>query len=245
MTFQIVARLEVSYPDVAEEMLSVANGVIYELQLDGTVTNARNGIVRWKPNASAELTYVAVGEVMSAAPTGAACIIAGHDTATMISYPYCWEMQSAILGIIGDEPTCDIAETYRSYVRHTLWPLLRRIVDTLRGHAAYVELPTKDWLQATFPEISWGGYTNSVFMAHWYAYTLSFERVLSEWSESNFSSVRPSHPQPWGALFRMLGWSQEKAEARQAELIGMTSVVELDEDVVYGRSRELASKLVE
>ena len=63
----------------------------------------------------------------------------------------------------------------------------------------------------------------------WYGYTASFERVLEEWSSGNFESVHPSEGLPLGALYRMLTWSQEQAEKKQAELIGMSTVVETDQ----------------
>eukprot|EP01052_Picozoa_sp_SAG31_P069569 SAG31_NODE_28401_length_410_cov_2.000000_1_plen_37_part_10 len=37
------------------------------------------------------------------------------------------------------------------------------MADTLRQHAAYLELPPKDWLVKTFAEISWRSISNSVF----------------------------------------------------------------------------------
>jgi hypothetical protein len=37
--------------------------------------------------------------------------------------------------------------------------------------------------------------------------------------------------QPLGALIRTVAWSQERAEAKQAKLIGMTSVTKVDESV--------------
>ena len=63
----------------------------------------------------------------------------------------------------------------------------------------------------------------------WYGYTASFERVLEEWSGGNFESVRPGEGLALGGLVRMLTWSQEQAEKKQAELIGMSTVVETDQ----------------
>eukprot|EP01052_Picozoa_sp_SAG31_P000485 SAG31_NODE_14_length_37953_cov_109.719660_19_plen_583_part_00 len=233
MVLQIVGRLQEGHPDVVEEMLSLANGVIYELQTAGTVI-ASSGTLRWAPNLPSELTR-AMDDHQFAAPTGAACVIAGHDSFAVVSKPYCFEMPIAILDLIVAEPTGKIAEIFRSYSRHTLMPLLRRVMDTLQEHAAYLELPTKEWLKGVFPHMSWGTFDNAIFVQQWYAYTLSFERVLSEWSDSNFGSVRPAHPQPQGGMMRTVSRSQEQAETRQAELIGMTSVTEIDYGGVYGR----------
>ena len=69
---------------------------------------------------------------------------------------------------------------------------------------------------------------NSTFIQYLYEYTLSFERILSEWSDGNFKSIHPGTGQSIGAISRTLVWSQERAEAKQAELIGMTAVNDVD-----------------
>eukprot|EP01052_Picozoa_sp_SAG31_P034791 SAG31_NODE_4113_length_3572_cov_24.306939_3_plen_290_part_00 len=231
MVRQIVGKLE---PDLVEEMLSLANGAIMTFDPDGAVMTRSTKKVYWTPNPPAELTR-AMGEHTFASATGAACLIATHDVFVAWSKPFCFEMPSAILKVISAEPTGEVAEMYRNYVRRTLMPLSRRIVDTLREHAAYVELPTKDWLEKTFPEMSWRTNTNTIFVQHWYTHTLSFERILSQWSDGNFGSVRPDSAQPLGGMLQMLNRSQEQAEVRQAELIGMTSVNEFDYGNVFAR----------
>eukprot|EP01052_Picozoa_sp_SAG31_P036389 SAG31_NODE_4534_length_3158_cov_2.074534_1_plen_637_part_00 len=232
MVEKLVDTLELSHPNAVAEMLSFAT--VVKVQPDGTATSPSTGKLYWTPNRPAELTR-AMGSVSFEAPTGAAMVIAVQDFFTAFSQPFCCEMPTAILEIIGAEPAAEIPGTYRSYVRHTVMPLLQRVVDTLRNHAAHVELPPKEWLEETFPEISWRSYTNAYFVDQWYAYTLSFKRVLSQWSEGNFSSIRPPQPQPIGGMLRLLNRSQERAEARQAELIGMTSVIEIDYGSVYAR----------
>ena len=120
---------------------------------------------------------------------------------------------------------------YRGYVGHTLVPLCRQLANTLQEYSAYMELLPKDWLEKTYPEIGWRSFTNSVFVQHLYGYTVSFERILAEWSDGNFESIRPSMVQPIGAMVRTVAWSQERAEAKQAELIGMTMVAEVDDGI--------------
>ena len=70
--------------------------------------------------------------------------------------------------------------------------------------------------------------TNSVFTSIWCSYTLSFDRILSEWADGNFRSHHLSASQPIGGMLQTIMWSQQRAEAKQAELIGMTSVAEVD-----------------
>eukprot|EP01051_Picozoa_sp_SAG22_P001263 SAG22_NODE_48_length_24654_cov_4.406394_11_plen_102_part_00 len=94
-----------------------------------------------------------------------------------------------------------------------------------------MELPPKDWLATKFPGLPWKSMLNSFFVNQWHTYTMSFERVLSEWSGGNFSSSRSHAPQPLAGLMQSLVWSRQRAEAKQAELIGMTSVVEVAGDI--------------
>jgi hypothetical protein len=107
-----------------------------------------------------------------------------------------------------------------------------------------VELPTKDWLEKTYPEMSWRSYTNSLFIQFLYAYTLSFERILVEWTNGNFKSIRPGMAQSIDAMVRTVAWSQERAEAKQAELIGMTAVNEIDHSL-FSRVDEVATAAFE
>ena len=158
-------------------------------------------------------------------------MIVNQDAFATLSKPYCFEMPDAILAIIAAEPTGEIAGMYHGYVRHTMMPLFRRVATTLQEYSAYMELPPKDWLEKTYPEMSWRSFTNSAFVQHWYTYTLSFERILAEWSDGNFVSIRPSLAQPFGAMIRTVAWSQERAEAKQAELIG-TTVAKLDNSLL-------------
>ena len=52
---------------------------------------------------------------------------------------------------------------------------------------------------------------------------------MSEWSCGKFESVHPCLGLPLGPLVRTLTWSQEQAEKKQAELIGMSTVVETEQ----------------
>ena len=80
--------------------------------------------------------------------------------------------------------------------------------------------------------------TNSAFTSAWYSYTLSFVQILSEWADGNFSFHHPSAPQPIGGMLQTIMWSQQRAEAKQSELIGMTSVAEVDGGM-FSRSENL------
>ena len=82
-------------------------------------------------------------------------LVAAHDTYLVASQPFCSQIPDAILNIVASEPTGEIAEMYRGYVRHTLMPLMQRVADMLREYSAYMELPPKAWLEQKFPGMSW------------------------------------------------------------------------------------------
>ena len=86
---------------------------------------------------------------------------------------------------------------------------------------------------------------NFVFTAVWYSYTLSFDRILPEWADGNFSSRHPSAPQPIAGMLQIIMWSQQRAEAKQAELIGMTSVAEVDGGIFSRSENDKASFEIE
>ena len=76
-------------------------------------------------------------------------------TYLVASQPFCSQIPDAILNIVASEPTGEIAEMYRGYVRHTLMPLMQRVADMLREYSAYMELPPKGWLEQKFPGMPW------------------------------------------------------------------------------------------
>lgn len=56
---------------------------------------------------------------------------------------------------------------------------------------------------------------------------MSFERVLAQWDEGLYTAMRPTVPLPFGGLFQTIGYSRQRGEAKQAELVGMTAVAEV------------------
>ena len=60
---------------------------------------------------------------------------------------------------------------------------------------------------------------------------VSFERTLRSGPAAT-EPVRPGLGLPLGPLTRTLTWSQEQAEKKQAELIGMSTVVETNRVVL-------------
>eukprot|EP01052_Picozoa_sp_SAG31_P010755 SAG31_NODE_597_length_13674_cov_3.402947_16_plen_296_part_00 len=232
---QMVGALEASHSDAVEAMLPFALGA-YEMNADGTVTNRRYGNVKWTPNPPPELSR-AMGDWSFVATSAAGAAIALHDAYVSVSKPFCSELPDAILAIIGLEPTGQVAEMYRRYVCDTLMPLLRRVTEKLREYATFVELPPMEWLEKKFPDISWKVIGTTFFIQWWFAYVASTDRVLSEWSSGNFSSCRPGAPLPYSGMVQTVLWAQQRAQTKQAELIGMTSVTDSVGDVFSRASK--------
>ena len=241
MVAQLVAKMEVSHPAAVEQMLSKAQ--FLKRKADGTLVSRGSGTVYWTPTPPAELTRL-VDTMPLAAPTEAAVQIMQQDVFAVLAGGYCFELPTAILDVIAKEPTGEIAEMYRDYVRHSMMPLCRRVADQLREYWAYVELPSKEWLQETFPGEAWHNVSNAYHLNLWYSYTVSFERVLSEWSCGKFESVRPCLGLPLGPLLRTLTWSQEQAEKKQAELIGMSTVMKT-EQLLFSRPEVASASVAE
>ena len=55
------------------------------------------------------------------------------------------------------------------------------------------------------------------------AYANDWRPVLAAWDEGDFTMLRPNSLMPFGGVFQTISWSRTRAEAKQAELIGMTT----------------------
>eukprot|EP01052_Picozoa_sp_SAG31_P057293 SAG31_NODE_16875_length_692_cov_0.863406_2_plen_119_part_00 len=90
-------------------------------------------------------------------------------------------------------------------------------------------------LFAQFPSFYLRGTSNSVFAQLWLAYTASFERVLAQWEEGDWHETRPAGiAQPASGLAQTTLWSEQCAERKQSELIGMTAEAEVDVGALTG-----------
>ena len=76
---------------------------------------------------------------------------------------------------------------------------------------------------------------SNVFAFMWVAYTTSFERVLAQWEEGDWHETRPAGlAQPCSGLMQTISWSEQCAERKQSELIGMTAEAEVDVGALTG-----------
>eukprot|EP01052_Picozoa_sp_SAG31_P027860 SAG31_NODE_2642_length_5323_cov_3.407351_4_plen_290_part_00 len=232
-----VDLLEGSHPEIVEEMLSFASGG-YESRPDGTVVSRGSGMIKWTPKQNG--FCLALPNHDESASSARAYMISSYDGFTMLSQPFCAELPSAILNLVDSEPEGEIAGLYRGYIRHTLIPCFRQVLNTLRDHAAYVEHPPKAWLTKTYPDISWSTHMNRMFIQYLFAYTSSFERIVSNWDAGDFKFCRCGVLQPIGAVFRTFAWSESRLEVKQSELIGMTTRNDVD-NAVFSRLSSMGS----
>ena len=140
-----------------------------------------------------------------------------------VKYPYVRELPQAFLDLMAADLNGPLAEDYRGYIRHEVKPALDRISDVLQAHYAAIEAPSLDWLIETFP-----GHGKADSPSHIpdsvVAYARAWDRVLAEWDAGRLDVLYPpNHMMPLLAMLKFNTWSKERGEAKQEELIGMSS----------------------
>ena len=86
-------------------------------------------------------------------------------------------------------------------------------------------MPSTEWLLETYPESCKSDSPTNIPDAMVDAMVArAWDRVLAEWDAGRLDVLYPSnHMLPWVALSRFMAWSKERGEAKQHELIGMSS----------------------
>ena len=86
----------------------------------------------------------------------------------------------------------------------------------------------------------------------WLGYTSSWETVLDQWNDGNYSNIRPGSPNlPFAGFFQLIRWSEQRAEQKQAELDAIKAESRLRWLAFYYLSRreygkaELKQKLID
>ena len=99
-----------------------------------------------------------------------------------------------------------------------------RIKDILHTHYAAIEAPPLEWLVETFPGHNKTDAPSAIpdFMV---GCARAWGRVLADWDAGRRLDVLhpPTHMFPWLALYKFNSWSRQRGEAKQHELIGMSS----------------------
>eukprot|EP01051_Picozoa_sp_SAG22_P001844 SAG22_NODE_76_length_22248_cov_14.352070_10_plen_221_part_00 len=143
--------------------------------------------------------------------------------ALAVKYAYVRELPQAFFDLMAADLDGLIAEDYRGYIKHEVKPALDSIKDVLHAHYAAIDLPSLEWYIETFPGHGKGDSPNQ-FANFLVAYARAWDRVLAEWHAGRLDVLfPPSHMMPWLGLYKLNAWSREQDEAKQHELIGMSS----------------------
>ena len=142
---------------------------------------------------------------------------------TVAKHPYVRELPQAFLDLMAADLNAPLAEDYRGYIRHEVKPALDRISDVMQVHYAAIEAPSADWLLETFPGHGKAD-SPSQIPESVVAYARAWDRVLAEWDAGRLDVLYPpNHMMPFLGLRKFNNWSTERGEAKQEELIGMSS----------------------
>eukprot|EP01051_Picozoa_sp_SAG22_P011206 SAG22_NODE_1059_length_5764_cov_3.282966_4_plen_154_part_00 len=133
------------------------------------------------------------------------------------------ELPQAFFDLMAADLDGSLAQDYRGYIKHEVKPALDGIKDILHAHYAAIEVPPLEWLIETFPGHGKGDSTN-LFAMILAGYARAWDRVLAEWDAGRLDLLfPPGHMMPWSGLYKLNTWSREQGEAKQHELIGMSS----------------------
>lgn len=143
--------------------------------------------------------------------------------AWFIEYPYVREAPEVFFDLMAADVDGPLAEHFRGYIRYEVKPALDRIKDILQAHFAAIEAPPSEWLIETFPGHGKTDSPNNIVDSA-IAYARAWDRVLADWDKGRLDVLfPPAHTMPFQALMKYIQWSRDRGEAKQQELIGMSS----------------------
>ena len=216
-----MSKLETTQPAAFAELYKKGYSLkTFEVKDDGSIPGVFDPNIDFKGLTWGAATYA------SAAVTGASISVADvwlQDIVACWKYPYVRELPQAFFDLMAADLDGPVAEDYRGYIRHEVKPALDRIKDILNAHYAAIEAPPVDWLIETFPGHSKGDFPSNI-PGSTVAYARAWDRVLAGWDAGRLDVLYPpSHMMPWSALSKFNTWSRQRGEAKQEELIGMSS----------------------
>ena len=93
----------------------------------------------------------------------------------------------------------------------------------MRAHYTAIEVPSLEWLLETFPAHDKYDSPSSI-PGNTVAYGRAWDRVLAEWDTDKLEVLYPpNHLMPYLGLYKLNTWTRERGEAKQHDLIGMSS----------------------
>eukprot|EP01052_Picozoa_sp_SAG31_P003002 SAG31_NODE_110_length_24476_cov_9.909654_19_plen_218_part_00 len=165
---------------------------------------------------------IATSFFMGGSPAAVDVAVADFLTLTL-KFPYVRELPQAFLDVMAADLTGPLAEDYRGYIRHEIKPVLDRIKEILHAHFAAIEMPLLEWLIETFPGHNKTDTPNQI-VDSMVIYARGWDRVLAEWDAGQLEVLYPPHHlMPWLGVYKLNAWSRERGEAKQHDLIGMSS----------------------
>ena len=195
-----------------------------DVKLDGAIHAF--GQLYFDPNKDMKgLTWgaAAATESLHLGGSPAAVDVQVADVMAMVKYPYVRELPQAFFDVMAADLTGPLADYYRGYIRYEVKPVLDRIKDIMHTHYAAIEVPPLEWLIETFPGHTKGDTPNAIVDIA-VAYARAWDRVLAEWDGGQLEVLYPpQHMMPFLALANFNRWSKERGEAKQHDLIGMSS----------------------
>eukprot|EP01052_Picozoa_sp_SAG31_P042272 SAG31_NODE_6664_length_1934_cov_1.401635_1_plen_367_part_10 len=184
-----------------------------QLALDPTID--RTGLTF---GANSTITSIGAGS------SPASLDVRSEDVLATLKYPYIRELPEAFYHVMAADLDAPLAKDYRGYIRHEVKPILDRIKDILHAHYAAIEAPPLTWLIEMFPESGKQTTVNAIPNGM-IVYARAWNRVLANWDADRQLDVLypPNHMISLSGLTKYIDWSHNRGEAKQAELIGMSS----------------------
>ena len=219
-------RVETTQPAAFAELYKSYSMKGLAVQVDGVV-RWFGGLTAFDPNIDFKglaWGHTSLGASWFSGTSPAAVDVVFQDLMAFgVKQAFARELPQGFLDLMAADLDGQLAADYRGYIRHEVKPVLDRIKDVLQAHFAAIEAPPLEWLLATFPghgkTDSPNNIPNTVIV-----YARAWDRVLAEWDAGRLDVLHPpNHMMPYLALSRFVVWSKERGEAKQKELIGMSS----------------------
>eukprot|EP01052_Picozoa_sp_SAG31_P033649 SAG31_NODE_3830_length_3842_cov_2.970345_2_plen_271_part_00 len=218
-------KLEATQPEAFAELYQEYSMKHLDVKADGTIHAL--GRIHLDPSVDPKgLTWWAATWATStvAGLSPAVLDVYIQDMMTMAKHPYVRELPQSFFDLMAADLDGPLAEDYRGYIRHEVKPTLDRITDLMQTHFSAIEPPPLEWLLEMFPGHGQSDTPNQI-MDSLVGYALAWNRVLADWSAGHRLDVLhpPNHMMPFISLAKFNHWSRERGEAKQHELIGMSS----------------------
>ena len=219
-------RVETTQPAAFAELYKSYSMKGLDVQDDGAV-HWFGGLTAFDPNIDFKgLTWghTSIGASYFSGTSPAAVDVVFQDImAFLVKQAFARELPQGFLDLMAADLDGQLAADYRGYIRHEIKPVLDRLKDIMQAHVAAIEAPPLSWLIDTFP--NHGNIDNPNNIPHaTIAYARAWDRVLAEWDAGRLDVLYPpSNMMPFSAMHKFNLWSKERGEAKQQELIGMSS----------------------